>query len=342
MLLRPPLRTHKRILWEAELEQIYNKDNWKPSGSLGPNIIFNNHSRNIGGNNISFNQHTYRHFNKCNIFVSEISLRSGFKIVVHRTNANRFHYLDANSYANQSQRSQGINQYIDLVGRGEDRRSIWGRNLDNWLRSIPTIQLQTVLNNAMNNEGRCFILACARKRKFIERDLPGGTKGIADCGNYSSVAGNIGSLRTWGIGHIVLVKQVLNQPVVRYIPSPVVNPERGLSNIRISTLEASGKGVVSREFEPSLNGIAASVDANIGFIRIHLIELQPGDDPDTIRGQRNLNVRELNRNLLDTPNEAAIRKRLTHNPDGSLVAPPAPCENCSDNHPAGDANRVNC
>src|SRR5439155_7274460 len=45
MLLRPPLRTWKRVMWEGDQEITKHQMYWSSAGALGVNRLYNNHSR---------------------------------------------------------------------------------------------------------------------------------------------------------------------------------------------------------------------------------------------------------------------------------------------------------
>lgn len=321
MLLRPPLRTWKRVEWEADQEIQLHSANWRPAGSLGDNRFYNNHRR----NNRSFNDGNYDNFNKCNLFVSDICLRAGFRINLHPVGAAAWHYIDANSYTNLAHQGTGTTDRVALQGRNEDAAVPWGWKFENWLRAKPAGDRQRLLNDAMTKDGRCFILAGARARRFVNQTLPNGAQGIADC---------TASLRRNGIGHIVIVKEVLAQPTL------ATTVGEGLQQIRVQTMEASGSGATNRDFDAQLGGAGGNAAGTTGFIRLHLIELHPGKDPDTLQGLRDLNISSINRNLIDTANERAANTPLNRNPNGT-VRPPGKC--CQDQHPAnGNPIEVNC
>jgi hypothetical protein len=146
-----------------------------------------------------------------------------------------------------------------------------------------------------------------------------------------------GSLRDKGIGHIVLVKEVLAEPQLKAAVG------EGFHRIHVQTLEASGAGAESRSIDAQCGGAAGSAAGGTGFIRLHLFEVQPGGDPDTLQGLRKLNVRRSNDNLLHTADERAPRTRLTHNSDGT-TRPAGRC--CQDDQqplvPTRDGTEVAC
>lgn len=322
MILRPPLRTWKRVVWEAEQEIDKHAHNWaQGTGVLGSTRLFNSHRR----GQRTYNRGDYQSSYKCNLFVSDICLRAGFRINVHPVDITAWHYLDANSYSNLAYQEKGTKDRIPLMGRGQDSGVIWGWNIENWLRSQTPDDRQHWLNQAMTREGRCFILAGARPRKFRNYNLPNNVHGIADCST---------SLRPNGVGHIVIVQEVLGQPML------VNTVGEGYQSIWVRSLEASGSGAAQQEFKAELGGMPSSADSSVGFIRLQLIELHPGKDPDTLQGLRDLNVENINRNLLNTANEAATDTQLTHKPDGT---PRASGHCCRDRHPTSPVPiEVNC
>jgi hypothetical protein len=114
-----------------------------------------------------------------------------------------------------------------------------------------------------------------------------------------------------GTGHIVIVKEVQNQPKLAEIVG------EGLRSIKLLTMEASGSGAINRDEKNlfQISGSEGSPDSFTGFIRLHLFELHPGLDPDTVQGLSNLNVRGPNRCKLKTEKDTADSKRLTLDKD---------------------------
>jgi len=314
MRLRPPLRTSQRVVWEANQEIDNHSADWQPSGSLGSGRFYNTHSR----DGRTFSNGNYTGANKCNLFISDICLRAGFRINLHPVDTNAWHYIDANSHCNLAHRAAGNTDRVALQGRAEDATLTWGWKIENWMRAQAIASLQQDLNNALSQEGRCFILAGARARRFIRTNCSG-TQGFCDCA---------ASLRRNGIGHIVIVKEVLAQPTL------AATVGEGLQRIRVRTMEASGSGATSRDAIFQVGGAGAAAAAPTGFIRLHLFELHPGGDPDTVQGLRNLNVHSANTNLLHTANESAAQQQLTHMPDGT---PRTDHVCCHDQWPTNDS-----
>ncbi len=259
MLLRPPLRTWQRVVWEAELEEAEHPSKWKPSQSLGTDRFFNDHARETR----SFNDGNYTGSFKCNLFVCDVCLRAGFRAVIHPVLANRWHYASAGQYANKVHNLTQQNDRDALRGTIAGTATPWGWKIEAWVRAIAPEQRQASLNRAMWEEGRCLILAGGR------------------------AAGHS--------GHIVIVTEVHTQPDFL----PIAQTGEGLNEIRISTKEARQAGAKGRPDENStdgpgqpfgLAGTGGAADSTHNFIRLHLFELHPGEDPDTSRGLRNCNV----------------------------------------------------
>jgi hypothetical protein len=269
MRLRPPLRTSKRVEWEAQIEISTYKDWWKKSGNLvgtmpdpanpGQTLenrrLFNTLQR--AGN--TFNRGGFTGNNKCNLFVSDVAIRSGFRACVHHVDGNRWHYINVNSYVNHVQAApQILDNRIPLLEARKKPKIQWGWKFENLLRDAASPDDRQTLNNAIQEEGRCIILAGARAAKTS--------------------------------GHIVFVIDVLAQPTFADAP------HNGLKLMNITTLEAGSQlGANSRTTPFKLGGaprVNGQLDAAAphGFIRMHLIELHPGEDPDTLHGLSNLTV----------------------------------------------------
>ena len=98
MLLRPPLRTSKRVEWEAQLEIDHYSARWKTAGNLSRLPKPDNPDEDSATENLrlyntllrdgrKFNRggpNGYRKSPKCNLFVWDIVLRSGFRVALIR------------------------------------------------------------------------------------------------------------------------------------------------------------------------------------------------------------------------------------------------------------------
>jgi hypothetical protein len=167
MLIRPPLRTYARVVWEADQEIKRHAKRWAAAEKVSSRF-YNRYSY----KGMSFSRGDYEGAFKCNLFVSDICLRSGFRINIHPLiPENRWHYIDANSYCNRVHSPDPApanpkNNRIILQGKNDEGKDVpWGWKIENWLRT-PGADMQRMINEAMMEEGRCFILAGARKRKF--------------------------------------------------------------------------------------------------------------------------------------------------------------------------------
>jgi len=260
MRLRPPLRTSARVIWEADLEIQNHASNWGILGNCATRF-YNDHDRqghhfNRAGFNTCKNKAgTVVGCWKCNLFVSEIALRAGFRIRIHEVGTNLWHYSDANSYANRIHNATGTTDRIALEGKIENDTLTWGWKIEAWLRSLDPADLMQAINNALEEEGRCLVLAGARS----------------------------------DTGHIVIVERVVSQPI------PTATQGDGMRSISVTTREALRGGAGSRPSENfGLNGVGGSADSSHNFTRLHLFEFHPGEDPDTPRGLKNCNVETSN------------------------------------------------
>lgn len=317
MLLRPPLRTSARVRWEARQEIDHHQRRWRPSGPnqtdgrLGPERFYNRHER----QGRRFNAGEYHPFNKCNLFVSDICLRAGFRVGVHPVGTQRWHYVDANSYTNLAH-APGVSAEtakqprVPLTGAGPVGRAVWGWQVENWLADAPPETRMRRIDDAITGEGRCLILAGGRKRLFRGTD-------IEDCA---------AALRRDPIGHIVIVESAAGTVEL----ADATAPARGLAKLDVETLQASGEGAVDPLWKARLGGAAGSASDPRGFLRLHLIELHPGRDPDTLQGLADLNVQTVNRNLLGVPDERA-------DPARRKVVEGQPRMCCQDNYPPRNA-----
>ncbi len=322
MLRRPPLRTSARVFWEGDQEINHHPANWSNAGSLGADRLYCNLNR----NGMQFNRGNYTGFWKCNLLVHDLCVRSGFRVCVQPTAGNRWHFATAASVTNLSETAwaAGGPDRIQLMGSGVDATRVWGFNVERWLRSKAPGTLRTAINDAIQEEGRLFVVAGARARRFEQQsNINGsGNSGFASCA---------ASLKRHPSGHIRILRDVRAEPQLRPTSG------EGLSEIDCQTIEATGAGAVSP------NNVITLPSGN--FIRLQLVELHPGKDPDTVQGMRDLGV---NRRLLlmaGTISERAARVTLTHNPDGTprpVPTPAAPGRCCHDLHPAGNAQEINC
>jgi hypothetical protein len=263
MLLRPPLRTSKRIEWEAQLEIDHYVDQWKKAGNLTQDAannaserLFNPFQRNgrtynKGGTN------GYKDNPKCNLFVWDIAIRSGFRASVQQVSTNKWHYISANQSTNATESAPHTNDLrIPMVGAKDTEKKnknisvVWGYKIENMLR-VQGVDAQQTLNDAIQKEGRAIILTGGR-------------------------AGNN--------GHIVFIKEVLAQPTL-------AAKNEGFNKINIKTIQAgTTAGATIKDQEFKLGGTASAEDDPLAFVHLHLVELQPGGDPDTLQGLFDLNV----------------------------------------------------
>ncbi|MFZ1219302.1 MAG: hypothetical protein WAO00_08410 [Chthoniobacterales bacterium] len=261
--LRPPLRTHKRVMWESDRElpiptQIPDHSSAWKKGSSCQNRLYNTHSR----QGASFQVDVYDSSPKCNLFVSDIALRSGFRVGICPVDPPNWklgdptywHYAAAGRYASKANIAGNSTGLVPLNGLVESETKTWGFKIEPLLRSLDDEDFMLAyLKWAIANEGRCFILAGSR-----------GTN----------------------VGHIMIVEKV-NGP-----PKLVDNSKagQGLESIAVTLREASSSSGARSGNDTCALGTGGREYFHTNFTQLHLIELHPGKDPDTDTGLRDCNV----------------------------------------------------
>lgn len=290
MRLRPPLRTSARVLWEAQWEVDHDAARradgqvarWAPLarsevGETGPDgqgsrvgpRMFNSYQRDdpdVAGGVRTFNAGNYATHNKCNILVAEACLRAGFRVPLIPQQAPTFHYNNASSQTNLIHvASQGGDERAAVTGIGDDNDRIWAWGLDGWIRAQEPADREDAVNHAISVEGRCIVLAGART----------------------------------GMGHIVLVEELRGEPMLTEAAG------EGMTSCPAMIVEATGTanpgddrpspyrrpGAERRVRTFVLTGVAGGTGVpSERKVRIHLLEVHPGGDPDTAAGLQDLNL----------------------------------------------------
>lgn len=269
MYLRPPLRTHARVKWEARKEIDNHAESWgviNSSGeyiTIGPERFYNTQP--------PFFKDRYpppekepntKNTNKCNLFVFEICLRSGFKVRVWLDSSiNLLFYkapdprykdkvpdmsLARDIRTNNTYKTKGFAPLTNSEG------IIWGRRWTKRLIEIVTPDERCdELNKMMEEEGRCFILVKA-----------------------------ISGERS---GHIAIMHHAEKHN--NLTPKWLDESNLGLQVIRASVYENSDEKALDRVRDVYPN--EPHVEGN----ELFLVELCPGKDPDTVMGLSDLCVR---------------------------------------------------
>lgn len=288
--LRPPLRTWKRVIWEADFELLNSyRHLWgvwelrKPDGTLvraakcnPPNDdcgrcttrVYNTY-RSGNGNALSYGAERIRPYNHCNIFISDVALRAGFRILIQTIGA-AWHYVEAGGYGRRVHAARADTDRVPLRGRSAGIDIPWGWKIDGWLGGIHHSLREAALNDAMQEEGRCLILVGERS------DEQGKDPDVGHSNTH--------------IGHILILENVNAEPTF-------LHPRRvrdGLQTIRFISREAQGVGARTRagvfSLAPRGQIVKVAADATGGFSTLHIFELHPGQDPDTLVGLENCNV----------------------------------------------------
>jgi hypothetical protein len=314
LVLRPPLRTWARVIWESEREEAIDDDltsrglprRWTAAADLPADARFDTFRRQVPGSQV-VRQVSYgnlRNFNKCNVFTSDVSVRAGFRAMILDT-GQEWHYPLANSHTHAARNliaatPPGPPVRLAINGQGQDRARTWGWALTRFIAAGMTRQQ---LNDLMTREGRVLLVACARPRKI---------------GNGHVVAACIVGNRKQGSGHIVFAREFTAEPVLRQNPD-VLAPglpagAQSISEVDLTSAQASSdEGArTHRRFHPQLGGVAQNAAGNLGFIRTHLLEVAPGRDPDLLQGLYDLHIIRSIPNQLQTALDRARTVRITN------------------------------
>jgi hypothetical protein len=152
MLLRPPLRTNARVVWEGT-QELPDTARWSEGGALDSTKLLNTVD--------DFNRNkTYGGFFKCQVFGFEILLRSGFRVRMHRYEKNgqvHLYYYRVNRLAREARDVKGMTETKPgVVGYANELP--WGRRWDIKLQTLPLDQQPAEINRMIDVEGRAFYL----------------------------------------------------------------------------------------------------------------------------------------------------------------------------------------
>lgn len=280
MRRRPPLRTHARLMWEANIEAVdpnlvgttpeavTNAPQWRPLGNVLSRLYNDFSGTDEKGATKQFYRAGYdtctdKNNNltgcwKCNLFVFDVALRAGFRVMMFSPGSSSWHYRDPNQVVrllNAALPTTGQQQpakvpvKIKFDNGLETEPLAW--NLEWMLRRLSSSEIRQEINRQIQEEGRCFALAGSR---------PNGNS-----------------------GHMVLVKAIANDDPnekLTLAPSGV----RGFAVLRVSLWAATTPGA-----RKGLSTFSVSTSSNSGYSSLHLFELHPGKDPDTPLGLRDCN-----------------------------------------------------
>jgi hypothetical protein len=274
MRIRPPLRTHARLMWEADIETVdhdskvgttpqakINSLMWMADSNVQARFYNDFHGMDAKGTPRHFNRGTFDKCKqqdgtmgpcwKCNLFTFDVALRAGFRVIIHPVGSNLWHYQEPNvvvpligkSYANAGAEPPPRVPVRNIFGNGKQTDTLaW--NIEGMLRSLGSSTMKDEINRQINDEGRCFVVAGSR-------------------------VGNS--------GHMVLVESVLDET-----PTLDSSAGHGFSYLRMQTRGVTPEGAERRE-------IGFTHDKTYGYSVIHLFELHPGKDPDTQLGLQDSN-----------------------------------------------------
>ena len=244
----------------ATPEAVENSPKWEPFGNIKDRLY--NDYQGTDKNNKP------RHFNrwewnacpdkngdvrgcwKCNLFVFDVALRAGFRVMLGEVGANLWHYQAPSGIAPQiSTLRMFANGELLAKVPLETRigiaalRVAW--NIEGRLREVGSAGVMDEINRQIDQEGRCFAVVTA----------PHGS----------------------GSGHMVLVERIIESSWGKAVLTEL--PDHGFVSLYLIARGAGPYGAQRHNYLPTENT----------YSLIHLIELHPGQDPDTPRGLRDCN-----------------------------------------------------
>ena len=152
MLLRPPLRTNARVVWEAS-QELPDHARWHQDGVLDPTKLLNPID--------DFDRlKTYEGLFKCQVLGFEMLLRSGFRVRMHRYVKDgqvHLYYYRVNRLAREARDVKGMTSQKPGV-LGYQGEASWGRRWDLKLMALPAAQQPVEINRMIDEEGRAFYL----------------------------------------------------------------------------------------------------------------------------------------------------------------------------------------
>lgn len=303
MALRPPLRTWKRVMWECELEEDEHQSAWEVSGDLDPDAssdgddrIYNNLQRDWDcpwhtDDEHEFNDSSYENSYKCNIFVYDLALRSGFRTIgVDQGSGPMFNYQDSNHTADIFHEDDAfeddgsLKQYAAYRGDHHDdnMKRRFATKLEGLLLSTDADDREDTLTDRIETDGRCMVVVGYR-------------------GNVNDPSD--------GTGHIVLVNDITGEPVLQAdlpadgdidIDLEAGNPLPGETVEFIATSKDDGTPIDGGDV--TVNGDDEGATAADGTFSLTLpdpddneftVEVTSGDDTGTREWTIGAGIREL-------------------------------------------------
>jgi hypothetical protein len=289
---RPPLRTHERLMWEADQEQARYNSDWKKEGTLtSARYVDRLTQEDERGTNRSFDYgKSFAGKNKCSTYLVDICLRSGFRSPIMksvRDGVSRWQGADTGSIVMAVKNVPAANAGTlreAVMGDGVDSTVTWAWRIDRLLNSILVANAASSqmlilgeLNKLMSEQGRCLVVVYRQNR-------------IED-----------GDVMT--VGHSMVVDRFVDWPFSDS-RGRLVNPSyielsptlgNGLKSFKLYTRMAGTESGAT-----DINHSQAGGDTDTADLKkyIYLFELHPGGDPGTEEGLEDLNVQIKNQDLM--------------------------------------------
>jgi hypothetical protein len=363
MAMRPPLRTSRRLIWEAEKEAAidealrlanqaphwgskYPKKNPTVICQLGADSLFDkkfrrytrdNHSNGIVYGNLAGST-------KCNVFVGDLCVRAGFRTLMHEirtSNGYGWHTIDAGSFTNHGRTAIGGSATLQLAAvpmTGVDdsqHNKEWGLARTRMLTNVPLNNAAAkqaaidAVNKLIAEEGRVLIVAGVRRRV--------GPTSVASTGACPQADFKPQA------GHIVFMESLTdftlaatNDPGGQNAPGlpasgqtittlQILSAQAG-STVNTASPQNLGGAFTHLDYTFQLHGSAPVASTGRDFVRIHILEVSAGGDPDLLHTQQDLHLQRENLASLPTALDRAHPAQI-----------PGSGQCCQDRFPAAPA-----
>ena len=231
--LRPPLRTYKRIEWEANVEKVRHGENWLLGGNLRgvfqnpvirENVQCPDKALRSGGT--CHGGPYYQCCSKCNIFAGEMAFRAGFKVFVGRSQTDRLAYRSRHVLVPRCDRPEDDRRVFDNpeceIEIEGTSYLITSTSKHCGFRRYVTSENMSSINREIGFEGKAIVHS--RKRYCVS-----GTSPFPPCDNPLDVRGfhivflsEIRSVSPTGITASIIDQHIAEHPLMPYdcdIPS---------------------------------------------------------------------------------------------------------------------------
>jgi hypothetical protein len=290
--LRPPLRTYKRVEWEARQTHAFHHSSWIQAGNVR-DVIRNPLIRNDRGD-----PRPYAGASKCNVITGELLFRGGFRCHSYRTGADNLGYANGGvlwssvrgctAAAGCDGQSMVIDNPDDVTWDGTAYRHDLPFGTKRYVTDAAT------LNAAIEGQGKVYLYSRWQYglrwpcRSSVTPDRvsvssggrcqgPAVEVGVDLCGNGQLTTAQDSDSYEYKIFHIFVVTHVTS-----ILPNKLGPDSTGLDQ---SCVEADARGGASFAHDIGGDAYSGAVD---GTQRV-FVEVTPGGDPSEPWGVADLN-----------------------------------------------------